>query len=149
MLTYLAPEFWRLKNMQKPQSFVIIYYFSHIWLPFIKNWTFPLCLCKKSLPEYKDNEYSSLLTMTGFNNWHLFYMYKCLLLLAYALFFKVFKIFLDLLFWFWFFKTLMLYIPLIDVFVLERDICFKETLFFNFSLKISNNYFSLPQSTFP
>ena len=57
-------------------------------------------------------------------------------------------------FWFWFFKNLMLYIcPLIYLFVLERDrfftlyICFQGTLFFNFSYKLFNKYFSLPQST--
>ena len=50
------------------------------------------------------------------------------------------------------FKNLLLYIvPLIYLFVLGRDtvrdICFKETSSFNFSYKLFNNYFSLPQST--
>ena len=42
-----------------------------------------------------------------------------------TLIFKVFKIFLFLLFWFWFCKNLMLYIwPLIYLFLLGRDIFF-------------------------
>ena len=68
-------------------------------------------------------------------------------------FFQVFNFFF-VLFWFWFFKNLMLYIwSLIYLFVLGRDrfftvyVCFKETLFFNFLYKLSNKYFSLPEST--
>ena len=51
-------------------------------------------------------------------------------------------------------KNLLLYIwALMYLFVLGRErfftvyICFKETLFFNFSHKLFNKYFSLPQST--
>ena len=98
------------------------------------------------------------------HNWCTSHTYVRLLLLAYAWFwtcvhwhifslwfFKVFKLFLVLLFWF--FKNLMLYIwPLIYLFLLRRDIfftiyiCFKETLFFNFSHKLSNKHFSLRTS---
>ena len=69
-------------------------------------------------------------------------------------FFKVFKIFLVLLYWSWLFKKLMLDIlPLIYLFVLGRDgflyvyICFRETLSFNFTHKLSNKYFFLHRST--
>ena len=98
------------------------------------------------------------------HNWCTSHTYVRLLLLAYAWFWtcvhwhifslwflKVFKLFLVLLFWF--FKNLMLYIwPLIYLFLLRRDIfftiyiCFKETLFFNFSHKLSTKHFSLRTS---
>ena len=105
-------------------------------------------------------------TMAGFDNWHTLHTYVCLLLLVYTWFwtcvcwqtcsfFPMFsKSFQDFSgsSMFLLFKNLLLYIwPLIYLFVIERDtfftvyIYFKETLFFNFSYKLFNKNFLLPQ----
>ena len=102
-----------------------------------------------------------------FDNWCTSCMYVCLLLLAYAWFWTCVRWHICSFFLYDFFKFFKICLVLITLyclktycykfdpyfFVLGRDrfftvyICFKESLNFNFSYKLFNEYFSLPQST--
>ena len=81
-----------------------------------------------------------------FDNWRPSHTYVRLLLLAYAWFWTCIR-------WQVYLKTYC-YIFVLHLLVLGRDkfftctyICFKETLFFYFSYKLFNKYFSLSQRT--
>ena len=113
--------------------------------------------------------YSMFTFLYGFDNWHTSRTYVGLVLLAYALFWTCVRWLVGSFFpydflkssnfsgsyYFIMVKNLLLYIrSLLYLFVLWKDrfftacICFKETLFSNFSCTLFNKYFSLLQSTF-